>query len=270
MSAVEQTSRLTALFQEAGRPLLIPYATGGYPDLEGSRRVIAAFIEAGADIVELGIPFSDPLADGPVIQATSTAALSAGVRPGDVLDLASFASDRGAPVVLLSYLNTILALGPEHFFRRCSESGVLGVVVPDLPVDEAHELQQVARLQGVDVVLLAAPTSTDERLDRIARAASGFVYCVSSTGVTGTRDRLREGLGDFLARMRSRSDVPLAVGFGISTAEQAAEVGGIADGVIIGSRLMGMLQEASGIEAGLAEVRAFLEPIAEELRRGTG
>jgi len=263
----EAESRLTQVFALAGRPLLIPYLTGGYPSLEGSRALIDRYLDSGADIVEIGVPFSDPLADGPTIQATSQVALKAGVTPADVFQLAAYATGRGAPVVLLAYLNTILARTPEVFFERCRDSGVLGVVVPDVPVDEAQELQRVARTNGVDVVLLAAPTSTDPRLDRIAASASGFIYCVSVAGVTGARSAVSADLAGFLRRLRARTELPLAVGFGISTSEQAGEVAKSADGAIIGSRLMSLMQEAAGEEAGLEAVGEFLLAAADAVRK---
>ena len=262
----ETESRLAQVFELAGRPLLIPYLTGGYPSLEGSRALIDRYLASGADIVEIGVPFSDPLADGPTIQATSQVALRAGTTPSDVFRLAAHATAQGAPVVLLAYLNTILARTPEVFFERCRDSGVLGVVVPDVPVDEAQELQSVARANGVDVVLLAAPTSTDQRLDRIAASASGFIYCVSVTGVTGARSAVSADLPGFLGRLRNRTELPLAVGFGISTPEQAGEVAKSADGAIIGSRLMALMQEAEGEEAGLEAVGEFLSAAAEAVR----
>jgi tryptophan synthase alpha chain len=195
-------SALTALFREAGHPLLMPYAVGGYPDPAGCLEILRTYLENGADLVELGIPFSDPLADGPVIQSASQVALRNGVRPADVLELAGAAAGEGAGVVLLSYLNTILAFDPERFFDHCRDRRILGVVVPDLPVEEAAELQAIAGARGVDVILLAAPTSTEERLARIAAAASGFIYCVSTTGVTGARKSLRKDLPAFVARIR--------------------------------------------------------------------
>jgi tryptophan synthase alpha chain len=254
-------SRLTALFREAGRPLLMPYAVGGYPNVKGCLRIVDSYLEAGADLVELGIPFSDPLADGPVIQGASQVALRSGIRPVDVLDIAAKAADKGARLVLLSYLNTILAYGPDRFFGRCAESGVLGVVVPDLPVEEAAGLQAAARACDLDVILLAAPTSTDERLARIAAAASGFIYCVSTTGVTGARTALRRDLPDFIARLRRHTDLPLAVGFGVSTVEQAEAVAGYADGVIVGSALVDMVAKAADLEAGLAQVSRYLQTV---------
>jgi len=251
-------SALTALFREAGRPLLMPYAVGGYPDPGSCLEILRAYMQNGADLVEIGIPFSDPLADGPVIQGASQAALRRGVRPAHVLDLAGAATREGARVVLLSYLNTILAFGPEHFFDRCREEGVLGVVVPDLPVEEASELQADAQARGVDVILLAAPTSTDARLARIAAAASGFIYCVSTTGVTGARASLRKDLPEFVGRLRRHTDLPLVVGFGVSTVEQAEEVAGYADGVIVGSALVDMVARGESSDAALAEIGRYL------------
>jgi tryptophan synthase alpha chain len=254
-------SALTDLFRDAGRPLLMPYAVGGYPDPAGCLRIVDCYLENGADLIELGIPFSDPLADGPVIQGASVVALRNGVRPADVLDIAREAAQRGARLVLLSYLNTILALGPKRFFERCRDSGVLGVVVPDVPVEEAVELQATARASSVDLILLAAPTSTDERLARIAAAASGFIYCVSSTGVTGARSALRQDLPDFIGRLRRHTDLPLVVGFGVSTVEQAEAVAGYADGLIIGSALVDMVARSKDLQAGLAEVGRYLQQV---------
>ncbi len=251
-------SALTEVFRDAGRPLLMPYAVGGYPDPDSCLEILRTYAQNGAGIIELGIPFSDPLADGPVIQAASQVALRQGVRPAQVLELAGQVAGEGAKVVLLSYLNTILALGAAEFFDRCRDRGVLGVVIPDLPVEEAGELQAVAGARGVDLILLAAPTSTDARLARIAAAASGFIYCVSTTGVTGTRAALQTGLPEFVARIRRHTDLPLAVGFGVSTVEQAATVATYADGVIIGSALVEMVAAGEGLAASLVRTGSFL------------
>jgi tryptophan synthase alpha chain len=253
-TGVDAGSALTRLFRDAGRPLLMPYAVGGFPDRGSCLEILRTYITSGADLVEIGIPFSDPLADGPVIQSASQVALRNGIRPADVLDLAGDATAGGARVVLLSYLNTILAFGPERFFDSCRSCGVLGVVVPDVPVEEAGDLQTTARERGVDVILLAAPTSTDARLARIAAAASGFIYCVSTTGVTGARASLRSDLPKFVARLRQHTRLPLAVGFGVSTAEQADEVAGYADGVIIGSALVDVVARSGGLDEALAEI----------------
>ena len=251
-------SELTQLFRESGHPLLMPYAVGGFPDPTSCLAVLRAYLKGGAELMEIGIPFSDPLADGPVIQGASQVALRQGVRPADVLALAAEATREGAKVVLLTYLNTVLAFGTDRFFTRCRECGVLGVVVPDLPVEEAGGLQATARERGVDVILLAAPTSTDARLARIAAAASGFIYCVSTTGVTGARAELRRDLPRFVARLREHTDLPLAVGFGVSTPEQADEVAGYADGVIIGSALVDIVSRTKQFDQALAEVSDLL------------
>jgi len=249
---------LTDLFRHAAHPLLMPYAVGGYPDPESCLRIMRTYAESGAGLIELGIPFSDPLADGPVIQGASQVALRGGVRPAHVLELAGKAAARGVGVVLLSYLNTILAFGPERFFDRCRDEGVLGVVVPDVPVEEAGDLQAAARARGVDVILLAALTSTDTRLARIAAAASGFIYCVSTTGVTGARASLRSDLPEFIARLRRHTDLPLAVGFGVSTVEQAGALAAYADGVIIGSTLVDIVARSESLDQALGRLGSFL------------
>ncbi len=257
MSALEQ------VFRSAGGPLFMPYAVGGFPDFDSSLEIVRVYRESGAELIEMGIPFSDPLADGPVIQSASQVALSNGIRPHHVLELAAAVSAEGARVVLLSYLNTILAFGTERFFDTCRDSGVLGVVIPDLPVEEAAELRRLAGARGVDVVLLAAPTSTESRLARIGGAASGFIYCVSTTGVTGARSALNTDLPAFLSRLRLHTSLPLAVGFGVSTAEQAAAVATYADGVIVGSALVDVAARSRGPE----EARAGLRTMLADLRK---
>jgi tryptophan synthase alpha chain len=251
-------SRLTRAFRQAAHPLLIPFAVGGYPDRGTCARLLEAYAQAGAGIVEIGVPFSDPLADGPVIQAASQVALRAGTRPAHVLELAAQAAETGVAVVLMGYLNTILAYGVERFFADCGRKGVAGVVVPDVPVEEAADLQRMAGSNSVDVILLAAPTSSDARLARIAASASGFIYCVSTTGVTGARAALSATLPDFVARVRQQTDLPLAVGFGVSSAEQAASVARYADGVIIGSSLVDIVRRSDDPESAVAGVRSFL------------
>jgi tryptophan synthase alpha chain len=251
--------RLERLFREADGPLLMPYAVGGYPDPTSCLEILRMYRASGAGLVELGIPFSDPLADGPVIQAASQVALRQGVRPGDVLDLAGQISGEGASVVLLSYLNTILAFDPERFFTACGERGVLGVVVPDLPPEEASKLRELALAQGVDLVFIAAPTSTEARLARIAEAASGFIYCVSTTGVTGARAELNASLPAFVSRLRRHTHLPLAVGFGVSTPAQAASVAVFADGVIVGSALVDVVARSASLSKGLRAVEVLLK-----------
>jgi tryptophan synthase alpha chain len=257
IAARELAPRLARAFARprAGRAALIPYLTGGHPDPTTSGRLIATLIAAGADVVELGVPFSDPIADGPVVQQSTHAALVAGVTTDDVLGLAA-AHSAGAPFVLLTYLNSVLAYGPERFFGRASSAGVEAVVIPDLPLDEAAGrdivlareaggLAALAAGAGVSIVPMATPTSTDARLELVAETATTFVYCVAVTGVTGARAESGAELPALLARLRERTDAPLAVGFGISTVEQAARVAGLADGVIIGSALIDAVSRAA-------------------------
>ena len=244
----------------AGRAALIPYLTGGHPDVPTSDRLVETLVEAGADIVELGVPFSDPIADGPVEQRSTHEALEAGVTPDDVFALAA-AHAGAAPFVLLTYLNTVLAAGPDAFFARAAASGVEALVIPDLPLDEAATpdfppaasglpgapagLAGLAAARGVGLVPMATPTSTDARLDMVAAAATSFIYCVAVTGVTGARAAVGDELPGLLARLRERTRVPLAVGFGISTPEQAAQVAPLADGVIVGSALIDAVSRAA-------------------------
>jgi tryptophan synthase alpha chain len=239
----------------AARAALIPYLTGGHPDVATSDRLIGTLVAAGADIVELGVPYSDPIADGPVVQQSTHAALTAGVTTDDVLGLAA-AHSATAPFVLLTYLNAVLAYGPQRFFARAAAAGVEALVIPDLPLDEAAGpmaslaaeaggLAALAAASDVSLVPMATPTSDDERLDLVAAAATSFVYCVAVTGVTGARTEVGAELPALLARLRERTDAPLAVGFGISTPEQAASVASLADGVIVGSALINAVSHAA-------------------------
>jgi tryptophan synthase alpha chain len=246
--------RLAAAFAapRAGRAALIPYLTGGHLGRAASGRLIAAVIAAGADVVELGVPFSDPIADGPVVQASTHEALLDGIVPDEVFALAA-AHREAIPFVLLVYLNPVLAYGPERFFERAAASGVEALVIPDLPVDEATapgahgqaSLAEAAAAEGVALVPLAAPTSTDGRLDAVADAARSFIYCVAVTGVTGARKELGAELPALVARLRTRTEAPLAAGFGISTPDQAAAAAAVADGVIIGSALIAAAARAA-------------------------
>jgi tryptophan synthase alpha chain len=262
-------SRLQELFEKrTKKALLMPYITGGYPSLHECRHVLEAFITGGADMIELGVPFSDPLADGPTVQASAQTALDNGVTPDDVLALAGEFSGR-LPVVLLVYYNNVYSYGPdggvERFVKAAAAAGVAGLIVPDLPVDEATNFVEICNRNEVDPILLVAPTSPDERIELIAASASGFIYCVSVAGVTGARTELSDQLPDFLARVRARTSTPLAVGFGVSTPEQAAEVAGYADGVIIGSRLIRIVSDAGDIDIAGKAVEKFLLQVNEVL-----
>jgi tryptophan synthase alpha chain len=230
---------IAAAFATSGkRAALMPYLMGGFPDLDTSREIGEACAEAGADLVELGVPFSDPLADGPVIHAAGTAALAAGATLHGVLEVAR-ALTESVPVVLMCYANLVLARGTERFADELAERGVSGLIVPDLPLEEAGGVLRACDAAGVALVPLVAPTTPDERLALIGRAARGFVYTVAVTGTTGERQGLDHDVAAMLARTKAHTEVPVALGFGIGTPEAAAAVADAgADGVIVGSRLV--------------------------------
>lgn len=246
---------LRRTFADVGGPLFIPYVMGGYPDPATSAEH-ARILSRHAHILELGIPFSDPLADGPTIQAAGRTALLAGTRPETVMEIAESVRG-GPPVVLMGYTTTVLAAGPRAFFERAARAGVAGMIIPDLPIDEGDELRLQADRAGVALVALAAPTTTDERLRLIARRARGFLYCVSVTGVTGGDVAIGDELRGFLARARKEVDLPLAVGFGIRTPQQAAEIGRLADGAVIASQIVRIIEDAENPAAAAAAIDAF-------------
>ena len=259
--ATKGVDRIEAAFASHGkRAALMPYLMAGYPSLEESGSAGLAAAEAGADLIELGIPFSDPLADGPLIHAAGTEALDAGATPHASLRVCEQIS-RQVPVVLMVYVNVVLAAGPEAFALRAAAAGAAGLIVPDLPHDEADELRAACDAEGLALVPLAAPTSTPERLAEIGASARGFVYTVSLTGITGERDELPPRLTETVERVRGTAEVPVAVGFGISTAQQASAVADLADGVIVGSRIV----RAAG-EGGPAGVGSVVSELAEALR----
>jgi tryptophan synthase alpha chain len=240
------------------RAALMPYLMGGFPDLETSAGIGAAYAEAGAHLVELGVPFSDPLADGPVIHAAGTAALRAGARVSEVLEVGRVIAQR-LPVVAMCYANPILARGTERFVGGLVEASISGLIVPDLPLEESPELRGLCDEAGIALVPLVTPTTPVERLARIGTGARGFVYTVSLTGTTGERASLDGALAGLVGRVRSHFSVPVAVGFGIGTPEQAtAAAAAGADGVIVGTRLVRAAAEADDpIAATGALVREF-------------
>lgn len=244
-------SRIEAAFQAAkdeGRAALMPYMMAGYPDRESSFAVAEAYAES-ADLVELGVPFSDPLADGPTIHAAATAALEAGATLETALEICEAIAER-VPVVFMVYSNMVLARGgAEEFAQRIRDAGAAGAIVPDLPLEEAEPVRTAFDAAGLALVPLVAPTTPDERRARICAAARGFVYAVSTVGTTGERDEIPAGLAELVAAAQEEAEVPVAVGFGIGTPEQAGQVGQIADGVIVGSRLVRAAGEADGAEA---------------------
>ncbi len=228
------------LLRQAGRPALMPYLTMGYPELESALTLVPTLVEAGADLIELGVPFSDPLADGATIQASSQQALRNGMTLSLCLEQAAILRTRGVivPFILMGYYNPLLQMSLTCFARCAAQAGIDGVIVPDLPLEEAKGLQGALRGEEIDLVFLLAPTSDESRVRDVARQASGFLYLVSLTGVTGARSELPPDLEDLVARVRASTDLPLAVGFGISTPAQAARVARVADGVIVGSALI--------------------------------
>jgi tryptophan synthase alpha chain len=225
----------------------MPYFTLGYPNPEASLDILQAIAEAGADIIELGVPFSDPLADGPTIQHSTQVALENGATAARCLELAAGLRARGIeqPLLLMSYVNPILAYGLDKFVRDASLAGADGFILPDLPPEEAADMEAACRANGCALVYLLAPTSTPARAAAIAARTTGFLYLVSLTGVTGARAALADGLGAFIQRARAQARTPVAVGFGISTPAQARAVGELADGVIVGSALVRAVMEAS-------------------------
>ena len=237
--------RIAAAFaRRTGRAALMPYVMGGFPDLPTSLAIGEAYADNGADLVELGVPYSDPLADGPVIQAAGTAALKAGATLEGVLEVGTQLARR-LPVVLMSYVNLVLARGAQPFAERLRQAQISGLIVPDLPLHEAGEVRAACDAAGIALVPLVAPTTPDERLTAIATQARGFVYVVSVVGTTGERPALGDHVGGLLARVKERADVPVALGFGISTPEQAAEAAEAgADGVIVASRIIRAVSEA--------------------------
>jgi tryptophan synthase alpha chain len=233
-----------AFARTGGRAALMPYLMGGYPTLEESLRIGEAYVAAGADLIELGVPYSDPLADGPVIHAAGTQALAAGSSIAGVLEVARrLAVD--VPVVLMCYANMVFAPGAQAFVERLARTGACGLIVPDLPVGEAPEVLQACDAHGIALIPLLAPTTTPERMREIGAQAKGFLYTVSVVGTTGEREALADSFADIVARAKSSTSVPVALGFGISTPEQArmaADAG--ADGVIVGTRLVRAVGEA--------------------------
>jgi tryptophan synthase alpha chain len=235
----------------------MPYMMGGFPDMATAAAVIDAYADTGADLIELGVPYSDPLADGPVIHAAGTAALAAGARLDSVLALCERVADR-VPVLPMVYANVVLTLGAERFAAALEGAGAAGAIIPDLPRDEDPAVAAALRERGLAPIGFVTPTTTPERLAEIGAAAVGFTYVVSLTGVTGEREELPAELGALVGATRAASEVPAAVGFGIATPEQAAKVGAIADGVIIGTRLVRAVADAPDRAAAVDAVSAFL------------
>lgn len=221
----------------------ISFLTGGDPDLETSEKLIYAMEKAGADLIEIGVPFSDPIAEGPVIQEANERALAAGCTTDKLFDMvARVRKNTQIPLVYLTYINPIFTYGKERFMKRCKECGIDGLIIPDLPYEEKEELADVCKEYGVDIISLIAPTS-HERITMIAKEAQGFVYCVSSLGVTGVRTEIKTDVSEMVDLVKKATDVPCAVGFGIATPQQAENMAKVADGAIVGSAIVKIIAE---------------------------
>jgi tryptophan synthase alpha chain len=268
--------RIHAVFAAAasrGGAALVTYVMAGDPDLPTSREMSLACAAGGADLLEIGMPFSDPIADGPTIQGAAERALRAGTTVADCLSLAASVRRRtDVPIALMGYLNPVLAHGEERFLDGCAAAGVDAVILPDLPPEEADRFRSLAAERGVATVFLVAPTSTPARLEAACSATTGFVYFVSVTGVTGARAALPAGLGERVAAVRALSTVPVVVGFGVGTPEQARAMGRLADGVVVGSAIVERIARGGSRAARSARVRSFVRSLSRALagrrRRG--
>ncbi len=259
--STQHSSRISATFarlRAEGRTGLIPYVTVGYPELESALELVPAIARAGADLIELGIPFSDPLADGATIQHSTHQALLNGVTVSYCLETARHLRQQlDIPIIFLGYYNPMLAYGLDRFAADAAAAGADGLIVPDVPPTESDDLLAACRRHGLDLIFMLAPTSTEADIAEVARRASGFIYCVSVVGVTGARDSLGEELADFIARVRARTDLPLAVGFGVSRPEHVAHIGTLAEAAIVGAALVNCIGEAAPAER-VAAAEAFI------------
>lgn len=246
---------------------LVAFLTVGYPSVDDTLRLVPALIDGGADLIELGVPFSDPLAEGPTIQRSSHHALLQGVTPRVCLDVVAALRQRGveAPLILMGYYNPLLAYGLEEFCRDAAAAGADGIIAVDLPPEESHPLRDACRAHGLDLIYLLAPTSTEERIELVARLASGFVYCVSVTGVTGARQELPSGLSSFVTRVRARIPLPIAVGFGISKRKHFRAVGRIAEATVIGSAIIDEIDRSDPSEV-VGKVKRYAEVVTGRRR----
>jgi tryptophan synthase alpha chain len=260
------TARAFEKARAEGRAVLIGYLPAGFPSVDGGIAAMRAMVEAGVDVVEVGLPYSDPLMDGPIIQAAVDAALRGGTTTADVLRTVEAVAATGAPALVMSYWNPIARYGADAFARDLAAAGGTGVITPDLTPDEADDWLPPARRHELDTVFLVAPSSTDDRLAMTTQACRGFVYAASTMGVTGTRDQVGDAAEVLVTRTRATTDLPIAVGLGVSTGKQAAQVAGFADGVIVGSALVRRLSEAKGQTSGVEGVAQLAAQLAEGVR----
>ena len=268
MGRIEDTF---ARLKQAGRTGIIAFLTVGYPDVAATKELASAILDAGADVLELGVPFSDPLAEGTTVQRASHAALASGVTMGACLDVCRTVRQGNplAPLLLMGYYNPILSRGLDRFADEVAAAGADGLIVIDLPPEEARPLLEVCQPKGVDLIFLLAPTSTARRVEEVSRVASGFIYCVSVTGVTGARASLPSDLPDFLSRVRAHTDLPLAVGFGVSSAEHVRSIGEHAQAAVVGSALINAIEEGEP-ETRVDAARAFIRGLSQGAVSGAG
>ncbi|WP_377272133.1 tryptophan synthase subunit alpha [Peterkaempfera sp. SMS 1(5)a] len=269
MSTRSKLSAALAAAKAENRAALIGYLPAGFPSVDGGIKAVRALIEGGCDAVEVGLPHSDPVLDGPTIQTADDIALRGGIRIADVLrTVREVASAVDAPVLVMTYWNPVDHYGVERFAADLAAAGGAGCILPDLPVEESQEWRTAAEKHGLDTVFVVAPSNRDERLARITAVGSGFVYAAAVMGVTGTRTQVGHQAEDLVKRTRATTELPVCVGLGVSTAEQAAEVAAFADGVIVGSAFVQRLLDAAGDEeVGLAAVRALAGDLAAGVRR---
>ena len=263
MSRIEQTFERT---RSERRAALIPFITAGDPDLQTTEALVSKMVESGADIIELGVPFSDPLADGPTIQASSMRALKSGTTLKRIFQMAERFSEAGTPLVLMTYFNPVLRHGLKEFSVDCRRCGIDGVIIPDLPPEEAAPWVKEARIVDLDTIFLTAPTSPPERIRSVNQRSRGFIYHVSVAGVTGTRKELPETLESDVRRVKENAEKPVAVGFGISTPGQAKEAGRFADGIIVGSAIVRIMADSSDPSEMIDRVGDFVCSLKEILK----
>jgi tryptophan synthase alpha chain len=268
----QNSTRISKRFAElraAGELGIVAYITAGDPSLDATHKFVLALADAGADVIELGVPFSDPLADGPTIQRASERALKAGASLAGVLELVRRIRETSqVPLVLFSYYNPILQMGLEKFAAAAAQAGADGVLVTDLTPEESEDYRRIIHAQNLDTVFLAAPTSDDERLRKISACSSGFLYLISRTGVTGAKDSLPDDLPGLVRRVRRFTELPVAVGFGISLPGHVSVLGGLADAAVVGSALVSAIEKASSIEAASDSLRERVTMLKEAGRGG--
>jgi tryptophan synthase alpha chain len=271
-SEVQNSSRISQRFTElraAGELGIVAYITAGDPSLDATHKFVLALAEAGADVIELGVPFSDPLADGPTIQRASERALKAGTTLAGVLELVRrIRQSNQVPLVLFSYYNPILQMGLEKFAAAASQAGADGVLATDLTPEESEDYRRILRAHNLDTIFLAAPTSNNERLEKIAACSSGFLYIISRTGVTGAKDSLPDELPGLLRRVRQFTQLPIAVGFGVSLPGHVSVLGGLADAAVVGSALVSEIEKAASPDVAAFALRDRIQKLKEAARHG--